>query len=83
MRKPPHAETLTDLLMACGLGPTEAARMSGLNRNLLTGWLHGRLIRAPQLAKVAALAAGLGVPPQRVMAAIMASRRQAQEPDKA
>jgi hypothetical protein len=64
-------ETLADLLLACGIGPYQAARAASISPHTVYDWVAGR--RAPQNQRIAQLAAALGVSPDRVLAACKAS----------
>lgn len=72
-KKPP--ETLDALLLACGMGRWNAAVAAGISPTTLRSWCEGKGQWRPQNAKLAALAAALGVPVERVAAAVEASAK--------
>ena len=69
MSKPP--ETLDDLLLSLGLGVTDAANKAKISPVTLYNWRRG--IRSPRNVQMFALAKALGVPVDRVAAAVKAS----------
>lgn len=71
MRSKPHSETLDSLLLSLGLGLTEAAAKAGISKVTLYSWRRG--LRVPRNPQMFALAKALGVPVERVAAAVKAS----------
>lgn len=65
-------ETLDDLLLRTGKGPTAIAEAAGISPVTLYNWRHGRT--KPRNEDLARLAKVLGHPIERVAAAVLASK---------
>lgn len=71
MRSMKPQETLDDLLLSLGLGVTEVAKQAKISAVTLYSWRRG--LRVPRNPQMFALAKALGVPVERVAAAVKAS----------